>query len=144
AQLTPGTLVAWNALRVLARPDGTQVSASCKPFSANRTGFVLGEGAAALVLESQAHAQRRGAKPRAELAGYGCSSDARHLTAPCVVGQAVAMRQALSESRLSPSEIQYLNAHGTATDAGDVVETASIREVFGSSAEQFPISSTKA
>lgn len=144
ALLTAGSLLAWNALRVMARPDQARASASCKPFSANRTGFVLGEGGACLVLESQAHAQRRGAKPRAELAGYGCSSDARHLTAPSVEGQAVAMRQAISEARLPPSEIQYLNAHGTATDAGDVTETASIREVFGSSADRLAVSSTKA
>jgi 3-oxoacyl-[acyl-carrier-protein] synthase II len=144
AQLTAGSMVAWNALRVMARPDAARPSASCKPFSANRSGFVLGEGGASLVLESQAHAQRRGAKPRAELAGYGCSSDAMHLTAPTIEGQAAAMRQALSDARLPPSAVQYLNAHGTATDAGDVIESASIREVFGSSADQLAISSTKA
>jgi len=144
ALLTAGSLLAWNALRVMARPDVARPSASCKPFSANRTGFVLGEGGASLVLESQAHAQRRGAKPRAELAGYGCSSDAEHLTAPTIDGQARAMRQALSDARLTPPEVQYLNAHGTATDAGDAIESASIREVFGSSADRLAISSTKA
>lgn len=144
ALLTAGSLLAWNALRVMARPDPARASASCKPFSANRTGFVLGEGGASLVLESQAHAQRRGAKPHAELAGYGCSSDARHLTAPSVEGQAIAMRQAISEAGLPASEIQYLNAHGTATDAGDVIESTSIREVFGSSADRLAVSSTKA
>jgi 3-oxoacyl-[acyl-carrier-protein] synthase II len=144
ALLTAGSLVAWNALRVMARPDPQRPSASCKPFSADRTGFVLGEGGAALVLESQARAARRGARPRAELAGYGCSSDAKHLTAPSVEGQSAAMRQALSEAQLSPSAIQYLNAHGTATDAGDVTESASIREVFGASAAQLAVSSTKA
>jgi 3-oxoacyl-(acyl-carrier-protein) synthase len=142
--LTPGSLVAWNALRVMARPDAACPSASCKPFAANRTGFVLGEGGACLVLESQERAERRGAKPRAELAGYGCSSDAKHLTAPSVDGQAVAMRQAISEAQLQSSAIQYLNAHGTATDAGDVIESASIREVFGSSADRLAVSSTKA
>lgn len=144
ALLTAGSLLAWNALRVMARPDAARPAASCKPFSANRTGFVLGEGAASLVLESQAHAQRRGAKPRAELAGYGCTSDAKHLTAPSVEGQALAMRQAIEQARVSPSEIQYLNAHGTATDTGDVIESASIREVFGSSADRLAVSSTKA
>jgi 3-oxoacyl-[acyl-carrier-protein] synthase II len=144
AVLTAGSLLTWNALRVMARPDAAQPGASCKPFSANRTGFVLGEGAASLVLESQAHAQRRGAKPRAELAGYGCTSDAKHLTAPSIEGQALAMRQAIAEARVSPSEIQYLNAHGTATETGDVIETASIREVFGSSANRLAVSSTKA
>jgi 3-oxoacyl-[acyl-carrier-protein] synthase II len=144
ALLTAGSLLAWNALRVMARPDAARPSASCKPFSANRSGFVIGEGAASLVLESHAHAQRRGATPRAELAGYGCSSDAQHLTAPSIEGQAFAMRQALAQARLSPSQIQDLNAHGTATDAGDVIESASIREVFGSSADQLAVSSTKA
>jgi 3-oxoacyl-[acyl-carrier-protein] synthase II len=144
ALLTPGSLLAWNALRVMARPDEANPAASCRPFSANRTGFVLGEGAAALVLESQAHAHRRGATPRAELAGYGCSSDAKHLTAPSIEGQAAAMRQAIAEAGLSPSDIGYLNAHGTATDAGDVIESASIREVFGPAAGQLAISSTKA
>jgi 3-oxoacyl-[acyl-carrier-protein] synthase II len=144
ALLTPGSLVAWNALRVMARPDAARPSASCKPFAANRTGFVLGEGGACLVLESEPRAQRRGAKPRAELAGYGCSSDANHLTAPSMDGQAVAMRQAMAEAGLPPSAIGYLNAHGTATDAGDVVESASIREVFGPSADGVAVSSTKA
>jgi 3-oxoacyl-[acyl-carrier-protein] synthase II len=144
ALLTPGSLVAWNALRVMARPDPACPAASCKPFAANRTGFVLGEGGACLVLESQERAERRGAKPRAELAGYGCSSDAKHLTAPCADGQAVAMRQAMSEAKLQPSAIQYVNAHGTATDAGDVIESASIRAVFGASADRLAVSSTKA
>jgi 3-oxoacyl-(acyl-carrier-protein) synthase len=96
------------------------------------------------VLESENRAERRGARPRAELAGYGCSSDAKHLTAPSVEGQALAMRQAIADARLQPSAIGYLNAHGTATDAGDVIESASIREVFGSSADQLAVSSTKA
>lgn len=144
AMLTPGSLVAWNALRVMARCDPADPAASCRPFAANRGGFVLGEGAAALVLESRERAQRRGARAHAELAGYGSSSDAGHLTAPSVHGQATAMRQALAHARLQPQQIHYLNAHGTATDTGDVAESQSILEVFGPSASRLPVSSTKA
>jgi len=144
AMLTPGSIVAWNALRVMARPDAADPSASCKPFSLNRNGFVLGEGAAAILLESEARAARRGRKPVAELAGYGCSSDAHHLTAPSVEGQVAAMQQALSGAGLRPDQIQYLNAHGTATDAGDVVEAQSIEAVFGAATSRLAVSSTKA
>lgn len=144
SMLTAGCMVAWNALRVMAKPDAHDVAASCKPFSLRRSGFVLGEGAAALVLESEAHAQARGATALARLAGYGCSSDAEHLTAPSVAGQTVAMRQALAEAGLQPEDIHYLNAHGTATDAGDVTEAQSIQAVFGAHAAHLPVSSTKA
>lgn len=145
SMLTAGCMVAWNALRVMARPDATDPAASCKPFSSDRNGFVLGEGAAALVLESEAHAQRRHAPAAlAELAGYGSSSDAHHLTAPSVDGQVAAMREALSQASLAPEDIHYLNAHGTATDAGDVIEAQSIRAVFGDATSRLPVSSTKA
>jgi 3-oxoacyl-[acyl-carrier-protein] synthase II len=144
AMLTPGTLMAWNALRVMAKPDPADASRSCRPFALHRSGFVLGEGAAALVLESEARARQRQAPVLAELSGYGCSSDAEHLTAPTVLGQVAAMRQALEEAQLAPQDVQYLNAHGTATDAGDVIETQSIHAVFGASARQLAVSSTKA
>lgn len=144
AMLTPGTLMAWNALRVMAKPDPADASRSCRPFALHRSGFVLGEGAAALVLESEARAHRRQARVLAELSGYGCSSDAEHLTAPTVLGQVAAMRQALEEAQLAPQDVQYLNAHGTATDAGDVTETQSIHAVWGASARQLAVSSTKA
>ena len=144
AMLTPGSMVAWNALRVLAKPDAQDPSASCRPFDRRRNGFVLGEGAGALVLESETHAQVRGALALAELAGYGASSDAHHLTAPSVDGQVTAIRQALDHARLVPGDIQYLNAHGTATEAGDVVEAESIVEVFGPAADGPAVSSTKA
>lgn len=144
AMLTPGTLMAWNALRVMAKPDPVDASRSCRPFALHRSGFVLGEGAAALVLESEARANRRQARVLAELSGYGCSSDAEHLTAPTVLGQVAAMRQALEEAQLAPQDVQYLNAHGTATDAGDVTETQSIHAVWGASARQLAVSSTKA
>jgi 3-oxoacyl-[acyl-carrier-protein] synthase II len=144
AMLTAGSLMAWNALRVMAKPDGTKPERSCRPFALDRTGFVLGEGAAALVLESETRALTRHANVVAELGGYGCSSDAEHLTTPTVAGQIAAMQQALDEARLGPRDVQYLNAHGTATDMGDVIETQSIRTVFGPYADQLAVSSTKA
>ncbi|MET0379118.1 MAG: beta-ketoacyl-[acyl-carrier-protein] synthase family protein [Spongiibacteraceae bacterium] len=143
AMLTPGSMLAWNALRVMAKPDVHDLSHSCRPFAKNRTGFVLGEGAGAIVLESEARAKARGQEVLGELCGYGCSSDANHLTAPSVVQQVRAMRQAIEEADLMPAQIQYLNAHGTATEVGDVVETQSIRTVFGAAAEKLMISSTK-
>ncbi len=144
AMLSPGSLMAWNALRVMAKPDATDPARSCRPFAADRSGFVLGEGAAALVLESAAHARSRRAPILAEVAGYGCSSDAQHMTAPSVEGQVHAMQQALREAGMDPAQVQYLNAHGTATDAGDVTETQSIRAVFGAAADRLAVSSTKA
>ena len=143
AMLNPGVMMGWNALRVMAKPDAVDPSRSCRPFSIDRNGFVIGEGAAALVLESVARSAQRGARVLAELAGYGCSSDAQHLTAPSVDGQADAMLQALQGAGLAPEQIQYINAHGTATDAGDVVETQSIHKAFGSAAKQVAVSSTK-
>jgi len=145
AMLTPGSLVAWNALRVMASCDPVDPATSCRPFAADRSGFVLGEGAAALVLESRSHAQTRGAaRVHAQLCGYGSSSDAGHLTAPSVDGQVAAMQQALAHAGLQPADIHYLNAHGTATEAGDVIESQSIVEVFGTHTPKLPVSSTKA
>lgn len=144
SMLTPGSLMAWNALRVMAKPDSRNPAHSCRPFSLDRNGFVLGEGAAALVLESQARVQQRQAPALAELAGYGCSSDAQHLTNPSVQGQVASMQQALDIAGLGAGDIGYLNAHGTATDAGDVIETQSIRAVFGAVADRLAVSSTKA
>lgn len=143
AMLTPGSLMAWNALRVMAKPDPVTVARSCRPFAADRTGFVLGEGAAAMVVESEARASARGATIFAEVCGYGCSSDADHLTAPSAAEQVNAMRQALDEAQLLPAQVQYMNAHGTATETGDVVETQSIRTVFGPAADRLAVSSTK-
>lgn len=148
AMLTPGAMMAWNALRVMAKPNTSDISRSCRPFAKNRSGFVLGEGAAAIVLESEARALKRQQKISAqkifgELCGYGCSSDADHLTAPSMQQQVRAMRMAMDDAGVAPSHIQYLNAHGTATDAGDVVETQSIRAAFGDAANQLAVSSTK-
>jgi 3-oxoacyl-[acyl-carrier-protein] synthase II len=143
AMLNAGSMLGWNALRVMAKPDVSDPARSCRPFSIDRSGFVIGEGAAALVLESASRSKHRGVRVLAELAGYGCSSDAQHLTAPSVEGQTYAMQQALQEAGLAPEQIQYINAHGTATEAGDLIETQSIHKAFGSAARQVAVSSTK-
>lgn len=143
APLTPGVLRAWEAMRTLARPDKVNPSASCRPFSMTRSGLVLGEGAAFLVLESWDHAVQRGGKIHAVLRGYGLTTDVAHVTRPTVIGQARAMRAALNAAGLAPEEIDYINAHGTATLQNDAVETSAIKEVFGARAYQIPVSSTK-
>ena len=144
ALLTPASVAGWSAMRLLAPTDERFPAASCRPFSRNRSGLVLGEGAGALVLEETGHAVRRGRTPMAEIAGYGVASDASHLTKPSAEGQAAAMREALADAALLPSAIGYINAHGTATLIGDATETASIRGVFGSDADRVAVSSTKA
>ena len=143
ALLTPGTLVAWQALRTLAAADATDAAASCKPFDKRRSGLVLGEGAAALVLEDESRARARGAPILALLTGYGNSCDAAHMSRPDRDGQIRAMRQALAESRLTADAIGYVNAHGTATAVGDIVEAEAINAVFGEAAARVPVSSTK-
>ena len=144
ALVTNGNLRAWDAMQALAHADPADPSRSCKPFSANRRGIVLGEGAAALVLESEERARARGATILAEIAGYGNVADATHISRPDADGQVRAMRAALAEARLEPSAIGYLNAHGTATAVGDVVETAAVKLAFGDAARRLPVSSTKA
>jgi 3-oxoacyl-(acyl-carrier-protein) synthase len=105
---------------------------------------VLGEGAAFLVLESEAHARQRGAACLARLAGYGIAADAHHIAMPSAAGQARAIRMALDDAGLEPAQLDYLNAHGTATRGGDPVEAEAIRSVFGSGSASVPVSSTKA
>ena len=116
-----------------------------RPFDAGRDGFVCAEGAGILILETLAHAQRRGARVLAELAGYGASSDAYHVVAPCVDGEGAqrAMRLAIEDAGLTPDDIDYINAHGTSTPANDASETIAIKGVFGERAYSIPISSTK-
>ena len=143
APLNYGTLVAWDALKTLATEDPGDAAASCKPFAKNRTGLVLGEGAAFVILEEWDHARGRGARIHAEFAGYGLCTDAAHITRPTVEGQAAAMRLALASAALPPEAIGYINAHGTATQANDAVETAAIKLVFGAHAYRVPVSSTK-
>lgn len=130
ALLAPGTLAAWQALRTLAPADPADPAASCKPFDQRRAGLVLGEGAAAFVLEEEAHARARGARIHGYLTGYGNSCDAVHMSRPERGGQERAMRQALAEATLVPGDIGYVNAHGTATAVGDVVEAEAINAVF--------------
>jgi 3-oxoacyl-[acyl-carrier-protein] synthase II len=144
ALVTNGVLRAWDAMRALAHADPSDPSRSCKPFSADRTGIVLGEGAGAFVLESAEHAARRGADVHAELSGYGNVSDANHISRPDADGQVRAMHTALDDAGLRPRDIGYLNAHGTATEVGDAVETDAIRRVFGDAARELAVSSTKA
>src|SRR5688572_32185626 len=134
ALLTPGTLAAWHASRTLAPADASDPAASCKPFDRRRAGLVLGEGAAAFVLEDEAHARSRGATIRGFLAGYGNTCDAAHLSRPDADGQARAMRAALDEAGAARSDIGYLNAHATATQVGDLVEAEAIDAVFGEAA----------
>ena len=136
APFTYGLMMAWDALRVISAD-------TCRPFCKDRSGMVLGEGAGMLVLESEAHATRRGARIYAELAGCGMSSDAGHITRPDVNGIARAIGNALDNAGLRPEEVQYVNAHGTATQLNDAVETAALHRVFGAHARRLSVSSTK-
>ena len=144
ALLTKGTIKAWQAMHTLAKPHADGAHASCRPFSKDRSGLVLSEGSAMLVLEDWDTAKRRGANILAELAGYASTTDAHHLTQPEAQGQANAMSLALADAGLNTRDIGYLNAHGTATEVGDVVETNAVKLVFQSAASRLPISSTKA
>jgi nodulation protein E len=136
APFTIGLLKAWEAMRVIA-PD------TCRPFSKDRRGMVLGEGGAMMILEPMAVAQARGARVYAEICGSGMTSDASHLTQPTVDGPARAMRAALREAGLQPEQIGYINAHGTGTPGNDPTETRAIHEVFGKHASKLAVSSTK-
>jgi 3-oxoacyl-[acyl-carrier-protein] synthase II len=144
APLSFGSMKAWEALHTLADIDADEPSASCKPFSKNRSGMVLGEGAAMVVLEPWDRAVARGAPILGELLGYGLATDIGHITRPSIGGQAAAMRAALQSAALEPSVIDAINAHGTGTLVNDLVETAAIKAVFGERAYDIPISATKA
>ena len=136
ASLTIGHVRAWDALRVLS-------PGACRPFSNDRAGLVLGEGAAVLVLEEWEHAQARGATIHAEIAGFGMSADAADITAPDESGAVQAMNGALADAGLSRADVQYVNAHGTGTRLNDRSETSALKRVFGEHARQLAISSTK-
>lgn len=142
AGLPFGMIKAWDSLQVTA-PAGDQVEACCRPFHAERRGLVLGEGAAALVLEDWERAKQRGARIYAEVLGYGSSCDHAHLTAPDVQGQLRALRQALHVGQLNASDVQYINAHGTATMEGDPVEVQALKSLLGDHAAKVMVSSTK-
>ncbi|HVJ08717.1 MAG TPA: beta-ketoacyl-[acyl-carrier-protein] synthase family protein [Acidisarcina sp.] len=136
APLFLGSLKAWEAMRVISKD-------TCRPFSADRCGMILGEGAAMLVMEPLEAALARGARPLAEIVGFGMSADACHITQPSSEGAALAIRSALRDAGLAPEQIGYINAHGTGTEANDRTETAAIRSAFGSHADRLAISSTK-
>ena len=144
APLSPGSLKAWEALHTVATMDAERPSASCRPFSKDRSGMVLGEGAAMLVIEPRDRALARGAHILGEILGYGQSNDASHITRPSVDGQAAAMKAALLSAGAKPGDVDAINAHGTGTQANDRTETAAIRAVFGARADHIPISATKA
>ena len=136
AVFSPGFLKAWEAMRVIS-PD------TCRPFSKDRSGLILGEGGAVLVLEPLERALARGARVHAEIVGFGMSADAGHITQPSPEGAARAMRAALRDAGIRPEQVGYINAHGTATQVNDPMETAAIRAVFGAHAGRLVVSSTK-
>ena len=144
APIAPGVLRCWEAMRVLAPASGGDPSRACRPFSRDRLGMVLGGGAGIVVLESWDRATARGAPILAELAGYAATSDAAHITQPGVEAPARALAIALDQARLAPPDVDYVNAHGTATRLNDSTETAIIKRAFGPAARRLAISSTKA
>lgn len=143
AILAYASIKSWEAIRTLAEEDHEDVSATCKPFSANRSGLVIGEGAATLILEEYEYAKARGATIHAEVIGYGTANDYQHIAIPSVAGQAGSMQAALDNAEVDPRLIQYINAHGTGTKFNDETETNAIKQVFGDHAYQLAVSSTK-
>lgn len=144
APLSLGSLKAWEAMHTLANSDISDPGTSCKPFSKNRSGMVLGEGAAIVLLEPMGTAVSRGAKILGELIGYGLTTDSSHIARPSAAGQAAAMRAALASAGIRAEDVDSINAHGTGTLANDVAETAAIKSIFNSRAYAIPISATKA
>lgn len=136
APLTVGSWIAWRGLRVIARER-------CRPFSAGRDGTVLGEGAAAVVLESEDHARARGATPLAEILGAGASADATHMTQPSRIGAIAAITAALKQAKLPPGHPLLISSHGTATVMNDLSEAAALREVFGAGLDKSLVVATK-
>lgn len=143
ALIVPGVLMAWQAMQTLASFAPGEAARCCRPFARDRSGFVLGEGATFLILEKAQTARARGARIYAELAGWGTSCDATHLTKPDAAGQQRALEAALARARLQPREVGYCNAHGTATPIGDAVECAALRAVWKDDLERLRVSSTK-
>jgi 3-oxoacyl-[acyl-carrier-protein] synthase II len=140
----PLALAAFSNMQAVSRRNDEPERAS-RPFDADRDGFVLGEGAGVIVLESLTQAQGRGARIYAEVVGYGASTDAFHITAPDEkgAGAALSMKRALHDAGYEPEDVDYINAHGTSTPLNDAVETRAIREVFGQHAYRIPVSSSK-
>jgi len=144
APIIPTSVAGFSSMKALSTRNDEPEKAS-RPFDRDRDGFVMGEGAAVLVLEEYENAMRRGAKIYAELVGYGATADAYHITAPCANGEGAVkcMLRALEDAKLSPDEVDYINAHGTSTKLNDASETLAIKKVFGERAYKIPISSTK-
>ena len=144
ATITPMAVAGFGNMRALSTRNDDPTRAS-RPFDQGRDGFVIGEGAGVLVLETEEHMRRRGAKPLCEFAGYGATGDAYHMTAPCVDGEGAgrAMKRALADAGLTATEVGYVNAHGTSTPAGDPAEVTAIKNVFGEHARKLMVSSTK-
>ena len=145
ANITGFNIGCYQVLQALTSSFNDNPKAASRPFDKNRNGFVMGEGSAILILEELEHAKKRGAKIYAELAGFGSSSDAYHITAPLTdgAGGALAMKKAFEDAGMKPEEIQYYNAHGTSTIANDTAETQMLKNVFGDHAYKLHISSTK-
>jgi len=145
APIAPGVIRCWEAMRVLAPvPADGDASRACRPFSRDRAGMALGEGAALVVLESWERATARGARILAELAGYGATADAAHITQPGIDAPARAITIALEQAHLDPADVDYVNAHGTGTRLNDPTETAIVKRAFGDRARALAISATKA
>jgi 3-oxoacyl-[acyl-carrier-protein] synthase II len=144
ATITPMGIGGFASMKALSTRNDDPGHAS-RPFDAQRDGFVVGEGAGILILESLEHAQKRGAQILAEIVGYGMSGDAYHITQPAENGDGAfrVMRAALKDAKLTPEDIGYVNAHGTSTPLGDTLETIALKRVFGDRAKQVPVSSTK-
>ena len=144
ASITPMGVGGFAAMRALSTRNDDPSGAS-RPFDAERDGFVIGEGAGILILESLEHAQRRGAPILAEVAGYGMSGDAYHITQPAAEGDGAyrVMMSTLKDAGLAPDAVGYVNAHGTSTPIGDAIETVALKRVFGERAKKVPVSSTK-
>lgn len=144
AAITPLSVAGFGNMKALSTRNGEPEAAS-RPFDKGRDGFVLGEGAGVLILEELEHAKARGANIRAELVGYGMSADAHHMTQPAPSGEGAvrAMEECLSDGQLAPTDVMYINAHGTSTPLGDIAETRAVKRVFGDHARTLVMGSTK-
>lgn len=144
AAITPLSVAGFGNMKALSARNGEPEAAS-RPFDKGRDGFVLGEGAGVLILEELEHAKARGANIRAELVGYGMSADAHHMTQPAPSGEGAvrAMEECLSDGQLAPTDVMYINAHGTSTPLGDIAETRAVKRVFGDHARTLVMGSTK-
>lgn len=143
APLTPLVLKNFEKLKVLNSKSNDQPGKASKPFSRDRRGFVLSEGAGVLILESEEHLERRNGKKECEIIGYGTSNDAFHIVAPDVDGQTMAIQSALDNACIEPQKVDYIHAHGTATKRNDIIETQAIKNIYGKGAYDIPISSVK-